>query len=189
MVMSAPERNTRSAASGSAYTLNSATRVTLPTSVLPPMSAMPAIRFTHSGVALDRQRHVGQRSQGDDPHVGGGGVQQEPDPVVTGHHPVVLHAGHVAQAGLAVDVRGVLRRAHQRPRRAGVHGRIDAEQRREQQRVGGRGRERHVAAHGRDAVHLRVPVREHQGDRVVVPGVAVDDHAFHGSPSTGRFSR
>ena len=79
---------------------------------------------------------------------------------------------------LAVDVRGDELFAHERPVRAcgdrdvAVAGELE-----HADRIRGRLVERLVAGHRRDAekLHLGRGEREQQGDRVVVPGVAVDE--------------
>ena len=86
-------------------------------------------------------------------------------------------------AALAVDVLGVQHGGQQRPGRARVDGRVDAEQLGHHQRVGGGAGQRGVAVHRGDAEQVGVAGGDDDGHRVVVAGVAVEDDrgAGHGA--------
>ena len=97
------------------------------------------------------------------------------------------------ESGLAVHVRCDVTLPHERRVGAGVHGDVAAACELEHaQRVGGCLVERLVARDGRhsDELDLRRGEREEDGDRVVVPGIAVeDDGGRRHAPSIASSSR
>ena len=80
------------------------------------------------------------------------------------------------EAALAVDVAGVLRFADERAVGARVHGDVDAEQVTHHECIVRRARQWRIAGHGRDADQVGVPRGDHDGDGVVVAGIAVEQH-------------
>ena len=75
-----------------------------------------------------------------------------------------------------MNVWGVARRCHQRAVGASEDGGADAEDVAGDQRVWQRARERCIAVNSGDADQIGVVIRDHQGEDVIVPWVAIDDH-------------
>ena len=117
------------------------------------------------------------------PSVRAAGVDDEPDGVGA-----VERAGRCRQVGAveaagAVHHRRRVRRLEQRPRGAGVHRHVDAEQVAHDPGVVGRAVERGVAGDRRDAEQVGVAGGDDDRHRVVVAGIAVEDQRDgHGAP-------
>ena len=177
IVTSSPEWKTRSAASGSAQTLNSAAGVMFPSAIAPPIST---IRRAGAIPRSSEQRDVRERPERDERTVSG--------VTCSARKSTALWAtGSEARCGGAPARRGRSRRGRA-PRRASsrVSGRSAPaatgtssrpDEREHVQRVVGRLLERLVAVHGRDAEQLDLGAcqRQQERDRVVVARIAVDD--------------
>src|SRR5580693_3052416 len=127
------------------------------------------------------QRDVGQRPRRDQRDLAGGsahGIDDVVHGVPSGRAGRGRRQRGPAQPGIAVYLPRVERRAQQRPGAARGHRRPGrADELAYRQRVGRRLGQPDVAGHGGDAdqVDAGVPVRERDRERVVDPGIAVED--------------
>ena len=108
------------------------------------------------------------------PSVSAAGVDDEPDGVGAVERRRRRRKVGAVEPALAVDERGELRLGDERPLAARVHRHVDAEQVAHHERVVGRAIERRVPGDRGDPDQFRVPRRRHDGDGVVVAGVAVE---------------
>ena len=124
---------------------------------------------------------VGERADGDDPDAlaPAAGLDDELDGVAPVEGPGRCGQVGAVETALAVDHRGRPRFGEQRPLGAGVDGDVDPEELAHDQGVVRRAVEGRVARHCRDAEQLAVAGGDDDRDRVVVPGVAVEDHRHH----------
>ena len=133
------------------------------------------------GMEREQERHVGQRPDGDEREAAPAGAhltREELDGVLGDRRGRRVGELGAVQAGLAVDVRGDVALAHERPVGAGRDGHVGAAGELEHaERVRRRLLERLVARDGRDPDQLDLGrgEREQDRDRVVVAGVAVED--------------
>ena len=121
---------------------------------------------------------VGQRADADDPDAldGAARLDDEADGVVTVERPGGRRELGPVEAADTVHGRRRVQLGDQRASRPAVHGHVGTEQLTDGEGVVGGALERGVAGDGRDAEQLGVARRDDDGDGVVVPRVAVEDH-------------
>ena len=173
-----PLANTREAASGSAQMLNSAAGVTFPSAIAPPISTMRSGRASGCKASSNATFVSGP--------IGTSVTAPSCARICSARKSTACCVQRLAlrrrQVGaveprLAVDVRRDERLAHEWRRRAGGDGDVVASYEVENaDRVRGRLLERLVSGDGGDAEQLELGrrEREQQSDRVVVPGIAVE---------------
>ena len=148
------------------------------------VAEQPATHQRDSGDAMrdvgcepQGESDVGERSGGHQPHtfVGAHRVDDVTHGVFAVHHTRGRGQIGAVESALTVHVRGVLRRGHERPNGALVNRNVEPEKILHHERVVRGGLDGCVARHGRDAEQVRVARRHHDGQRVVVAGIAVED--------------
>ena len=181
MVTSASDSKTRLAASGSHQMLNSALGVTLPSPIAPPMTTMSSMFSTRSGyIAISSAmlvsgptgmsvsgRSRSSRAISSTAWIGSRLARRRRQ---VGPVEARLAVHLVGHAGRVVDQRAVRARRDRHGVGADHVEHPDGVRRDLVQRL--------VSGHGRDGhdLQLRACEREHQGHRIVVARVAVDDH-------------
>ncbi len=154
--------------------LNSAAGVMFPSAIAPPIRTIRAGRMPRSSASAT----FVSGPTGTSTVSGADVLDEEVDGVLLDRLGGARRQLGPVQAALAVDVRGDVELAHERP--VGAHrdrNVLAADELEHPQRVVGRLLERLVAVDGGDADELDLGAREReqQRDRVVVPGVAVED--------------
>ena len=174
IVTSIPEWKTCCAASGSTQMLNSAAGVMFPSPMAPPISTIRAGRMPRSSASATFVSGPTGTSTVSGRHV----LDEEVDSVLGDGLRRALRQLRPVHAALAVDVRGdvglALERAVRPHRDRHV---LPAHEREHAERVVRRLVERLVPVDGRDAdeIDLRARERKQERDRIVVPGIAIDD--------------
>ena len=143
------------------------------------------MRSAMSGAARERERDVRQRADRHEPDVveGAARVDDEADGVGA-----VERGGRRGQVGaveaaVAVDERGRVRLGDEWTGAAGVHRNVETEQVAHHEGVVRGALERGIAGDGGDADEVRVVGGGHDRHRVVVAGVAVEQHTCLHGPS------